>query len=61
MLWFRGRSRGPGHAEWDAAGEWPNVTLSPSIGVKFGKDGSRPANGDYHWHGFLRAGVFEPC
>lgn len=33
------------------------MTLTPSIGihhVEAGKAG-------YHWHGYLRAGVFEEC
>lgn len=52
VLYFRGRGRGK--QEWDVIGEWPVVTLSPSIGVK-----PKDANGAYHWHGWLRAGVFE--
>lgn len=59
-IWFRGGSlNGSGGApdhEWDVTGEWPKVTLAPSIG--FAKDRS---TGKYHWHGYLRAGVFEEC
>lgn len=52
-LFFRGL--GGGRQEWDVTGAWPNVTLSPSIGIK-------PVNdGVYHWHGYLRDGVFEEC
>lgn len=31
-----------------------DMTLTPSIGVN-----PRGADGSYHWHGFLRNGVFE--
>lgn len=56
-MWFAGGSLNgtgadPTH-EWQVVGEWPKVTLSPSIGI--GKDRT---TGKYHWHGFLRAGVF---
>jgi hypothetical protein len=58
-IWFKGGSGNgsgswPDH-EWDVTGEWPNVSLTPSIG--FG----RLAAGGYHWHGYLRKGVFEEC
>lgn len=52
-LWFKGRSHA-GAPEWDVAGEWPKVTLSPSIGIV--KD---RGTGRFHWHGYLRNGVFE--
>lgn len=56
-MWFRGGSlNGSGHSpghEWDVTGEWPKVTLSPSIG--FAKD---KVTGRYHWHGYLENGVF---
>lgn len=59
-IWFRGKSlNGDGGSpehEWDVVGEWPKVTLSPSIG--FAKSIS---TGQYHWHGFLKNGVFEEC
>lgn len=54
-LWFRGRR--PAGAEWDVAGEWPKATLSPSIGFY----GENTLEQGYHWHGYLRAGVFEEC
>lgn len=54
-LWFRGK--GPINADaWDVTGEWPNVTLSPSIGVKYDGAGNGPTH--YHWHGYLENGVF---
>jgi hypothetical protein len=57
-LFFRGLSRG--QQEWDVLGEWPNVTLFPSIGIRYGR-GTDPSGGGYHWHGYLRNGVFEEC
>lgn len=53
MLWFKGQGRG--HPEWIVIGAWPDVTLEPSIGIKPMVDGK------YHWHGYLRKGVFEEC
>lgn len=57
-LWFRGK--GPvGRDAWDVSGDWPKVTLSPSIGVKYDGQGNGPTH--FHWHGYLRNGVFEEC
>lgn len=42
----------PGHG-WSVEGDWPNVTLSPSIGINM------QPGGEYHWHGWLRNGIFE--
>lgn len=56
-LYFSGRRPkewGPG-AEWTVTGTWPKATLQPSIGFM------KQADGSYHWHGFLRDGVFEEC
>jgi hypothetical protein len=48
--------RGDGRG-WTVTGEWPKASLQPSIG--FWSDAKR---GDgYHWHGYLREGVFEEC
>jgi|SRR5579872_1727636 len=55
-LFFRGL--GSGQQEWDVQGEWPKVTLTPSIGIKYDANGNKPANGSYHWHGYLENGVF---
>jgi len=52
--WFKGHGRG--RPEWDVTGEWPNATLSPSIGIR-----TWTTPGGYHWHGYLRNGVFEEC
>ena len=46
------RGYGKGHDEWDVQGEWPKVTLHPSIGI------SRQSDGRWHWHGYLKNGVF---
>ena len=39
----------------DGGDDWSRMTLSPSIGIHPVTDGQ------YHWHGFLRNGVFEEC
>jgi hypothetical protein len=49
ILFFRGRGVN-GADEWDVTGEWPKVTLKPSIGI-----GVLPS---WHWHGYLENGVF---
>ena len=41
--------------EWTITGDTPKFTVQPSIGF------SRKVGGGYHWHGYLRAGVFEEC
>lgn len=61
LIWFRGRSGGLGRPEWDVVGAWPNVTLTPSIGITFDSRGLAPLGGGFHWHGYLRSGVFEEC
>lgn len=50
-MWFRGMADAGGE-EWDVVGEWPKVTLSPSIGI------FKLATGGYHWHGYLENGVW---
>jgi hypothetical protein len=49
------RGSGLGGDEWDVKGDWPNVTLSPSIGIGKGQG----PNGGYHWHGFLEDGFWN--
>lgn len=46
----------PGTAPmWSRTGDDLHMTLTPSIGI-------HPiTNGAYHWHGYLRNGVFEEC
>lgn len=42
-------------AMWDRMGDDLHMTLTPSIGF------NPKTEGGYHWHGFLRNGVFEEC
>lgn len=40
---------------WTRTGDDLHMTITPSIGI-------HPVeNGAYHWHGYLRNGVFEEC
>jgi len=55
ILFFKGSQSG--HDEWDVIEDWPLVTLSPSIGIKYDNQGNKPTNG-YHWHGYLEDGIF---
>lgn len=41
---------------WERNGGDLHMTLSPSIGIR-----PRDAAGTYHWHGYLRNGIFEEC
>ena len=41
---------------WTRTGDDLHMTLLPSIGIK-----PQDAAGNYHWHGYLRNGVFEEC
>lgn len=44
---------------WMRTGDNLHMTLTPSIGIHHqGADQGKPG---YHWHGFLRNGVFEEC
>jgi hypothetical protein len=44
---------------WTRGGDDLHMTLAPSIGIHHqGADQGKPG---YHWHGFLRNGVFEEC
>lgn len=52
---IRFRGSGLGGDEWDVKGEWPDVTLSPSVGIGRGQG----PNGGYHWHGFLENGYWN--
>lgn len=51
-MWFEGHENAGG-PKWSVTGEWPKVTLSPSIGIR-----PQDAQGRYHWHGYLENGVF---
>lgn len=46
-----------GFAEhWErTSDDWEHLTLTPSIGFLL------QPNGGYHWHGYLKNGVFEEC
>ncbi len=50
-MWFEGLADAGG-PEWHVDGEWPKVTLTPSIGI------GRQEAGGFHWHGFLENGEF---
>ena len=39
---------------WDRTGDDLHMTITPSIGIR-----PQDAQGRYHWHGYLRNGVFE--
>lgn len=54
-MWFEGYENAGG-PKWMVTGEWPKVSMTPSIGIA--KDHS---TGQFHWHGYLRNGVFEEC
>ena len=53
---FRWRASDPRLVVWSVTGEWPNVTVSPSLNFMDVTDPTKS-----HWHGFLRNGVFEEC
>ncbi len=40
---------------WVVTGEWPKVTATPSLGLRTIEESG------YHWHGFLKNGIFEEC
>lgn len=60
VLWFKGGSLngsgGDPEHEWEVTGEWPKASMMPSIG--YAKD---QRTGQFHWHGYLKNGVFEEC
>lgn len=45
---------------WMISGDESAPTVSPSLGCYPAGNGVGPDR-IYHWHGFLRAGVFEEC
>jgi hypothetical protein len=51
---FKEANQGQG---WEVTGEWPNTSATPSIGFY----GSNKREQGFHWHGYLRNGVFEEC
>jgi Family of unknown function (DUF6527) len=59
-------NRPPGHQPgtstgWHWDGNRDKPTLTPSLGLGVSHDNTVGPDGVYHWHGFLRAGVFEEC
>jgi hypothetical protein len=48
----------PGAHQWDGNEEKPSIT--PSLGI-YPKDGRSQDGSGYHWHGYLRNGVFQEC
>ena len=57
--WLRlDNSECPTFQKWDLkSGDLLHLTLDPSIGIR-PKD---PKTGAYHWHGYLKNGIFEEC
>ena len=51
VLFFKEYTKDEG---WTVEKPFPDATLSPSIGMFLGQN-------PYHWHGYLRNGVFEEC
>lgn len=49
----------PGGWSWDGNEQAPTVT--PSLGCYPAGESLVGPDGTYHWHGYLRAGVFEEC
>ena len=45
--------------EWDGNKEKP--TVSPSLGLHRSHEGQSVGADGYHWHGYLKAGIFEEC
>lgn len=44
---------------WSRTGDDLHMTLTPSIGIHH--QGTDQGKSGYHWHGFLRNGIFEEC
>lgn len=55
-MWFEGHENAGG-PKWSVTGDFQKATMNPSIGIGRGEAG----NGGFHWHGYLRNGVFEEC
>lgn len=48
------------HGSWIFDGNEESPSVSPSLGCYAVENGVGP-DGVFHWHGFLRCGVFEEC
>jgi hypothetical protein len=46
---------------WHWNGDKEKPTLTPSLGLHRSHDGRTIGVDGYHWHGHLKAGVFEEC
>jgi hypothetical protein len=52
----------PGHTHpWSWDGNTESPTINPSLGLNVSHRNEVGPDGRYHWHGFLRNGVFEEC
>lgn len=58
ILYLAGGGLGKYPEHQVVSGEWPKVTLSPSISVKYDLHGKPAADGAAHWRGFMIDGVF---
>lgn len=54
-------SQGGKQGRWHWDGDREKPTLTPSLGLYKHVPEQRVGPDGYHWHGFLRAGVFEEC
>lgn len=57
----RFRSVEPSAAVWTWDGNREKPTVAPSLGLHPSHEGHSVGADGYHWHGFLKAGVFEEC
>jgi hypothetical protein len=46
---------------WGFDGNTEKPTVTGSFGCGANQDSPVGPDGQYHWHGFLKAGVFEEC
>jgi hypothetical protein len=44
---------------WTITGPREAPTLSPSVGIRTGNEQNDTESGGYHWHGYLRKGIWE--
>lgn len=54
--WNQGKDQ-----RWEWNGDKAAPTLMPSLGLHKSRDDQTVSADGYHWHGFLRVGVFEEC
>lgn len=46
---------------WKIDGPVDKPSVTPSLGCYPAGDSKAGPDGVYHWHGYLRAGIFEEC